>query len=355
MRAVATAKASAFDPLVAETALRGLAAPRKTLPPHLLYDPEGCRLFEAITTLPEYYVTRTELALLRQVGPELHARIGRGASVVEYGAGSATKAALLLSALEAPAAYVPLDIAEGAVKASAREIRARFPAVAVHPQVCDFNRRIALPPLPAPLLGFFPGSTIGNLDTEAALAFLGAVRASLGQGARFLVGVDLPKSPAVLIPAYDDAAGVTAAFNLNLLHRLNREAAADFDWRGSHTRRCGTWRRAASRCICAATPRNPSRWPARRSISAPARASTPRTATSAHRRPSRPWRARRVGGPRQCGRTRRACSPCTSWRPEPQEGRPADGEALPSPCILLSGSGGRSGSAAAAPSARTRR
>ncbi|MFC4167453.1 L-histidine N(alpha)-methyltransferase [Teichococcus aestuarii] len=245
MRAVATAKASAFDPLVAETALRGLAAPRKTLPPHLLYDPEGCRLFEAITTLPEYYVTRTELALLRQVGPELHARIGRGASVVEYGAGSATKAALLLSALEAPAAYVPLDIAEGAVKASAREIRARFPAVAVHPQVCDFNRRIALPPLPAPLLGFFPGSTIGNLDTEAALAFLGAVRASLGQGARFLVGVDLPKSPAVLIPAYDDAAGVTAAFNLNLLHRLNREAAADFDLaRFSHQ---AVWNVAESR------------------------------------------------------------------------------------------------------------
>ncbi|PWC30662.1 L-histidine N(alpha)-methyltransferase [Teichococcus aestuarii] len=245
MRAVATAKASAFDPLVAETALRGLAAPRKTLPPHLLYDPEGCRLFEAITTLPEYYVTRTELALLRQVGPELRARIGRGASVVEYGAGSATKAALLLSALEAPAAYVPLDIAEGAVKASAREIRARFPAVAVHPQVCDFNRRIALPPLPAPLLGFFPGSTIGNLDTEAALAFLGAVRASLGQGARFLVGVDLPKSPAVLIPAYDDAAGVTAAFNLNLLHRLNREAAADFDLaRFSHQ---AVWNVAESR------------------------------------------------------------------------------------------------------------
>lgn len=245
MRAVAPLAASAFDPVVAETALRGLTAPRKTLPPHLLYDPEGCRLFEAITTLPEYYVTRTELALLRQVGPDLAARLGRGVSVVEYGAGSATKAALLLSALEAPAAYVPLDIADGAVRASAREIRARFPAVAVHPQTCDFNRRIALPPLPAPLLGFFPGSTIGNLDTEAALAFLGTVRASLGGGARFLVGVDLPKSPAVLVPAYDDAAGVTAAFNLNLLHRLNREAAADFDpARFSHR---AVWNAAESR------------------------------------------------------------------------------------------------------------
>ncbi|PHK96515.1 L-histidine N(alpha)-methyltransferase [Pseudoroseomonas rhizosphaerae] len=245
MRAVAPAAASAFDPLIAETVLRGLTAPRKTLPPHLLYDPEGCRLFEAITTLPEYYVTRTELALLKRVGPELRAHVGRGASVVEYGAGSATKAALLLSALEAPAAYVPLDIAEGAVRASAREIRARFPGVAVHPQVCDFNGRIALPLLPAPLLGFFPGSTIGNLDTGAALDFLRAVRASLGQGARFLVGVDLPKSPDVLVPAYDDAAGVTAAFNMNLLHRLNREAAADFNLAGfAHQ---AVWNAAESR------------------------------------------------------------------------------------------------------------
>lgn len=245
MRAVSPAAVSSFDPVVAETALRGLTAPRKTLPPHLLYDPEGCRLFEAITTLPEYYITRTELALLRQVGAELRARIGRGASVVEYGAGSATKAALLLAALDAPAAYVPLDIAEGAVKASAREIRARFPEVAVHPQVCDFNQRITLPLLPAPLLGFFPGSTIGNLDTTAARAFLRVVRASLGTGARFLVGVDLPKSPEVLVPAYDDAAGVTAAFNLNLLHRLNREAAADFDLAGfSHE---AVWNTAESR------------------------------------------------------------------------------------------------------------
>ncbi|WP_419896711.1 L-histidine N(alpha)-methyltransferase [Roseomonas sp. USHLN139] len=237
--------ASAFDPVVAQTALDGLTAPRKTLPPHLLYDPEGCRLFDAITTLPEYYVTRTELALLRQVGPEIAGLVGPGASVIEYGAGSVTKAALLLEALERPAAYAPLDIAEVAVEGTVRAMRKRFPQIALHPIVGNFMEPIALPEVPRPLLGFFPGSTIGNLDRPAAIAFLAAVKQSLGQGARFLVGVDMPKDPAVLVPAYDDAAGVTAAFNLNLLHRLNREAAAGFDpaafrhearWNATHSR-----------------------------------------------------------------------------------------------------------------------
>ncbi|MDJ0389926.1 L-histidine N(alpha)-methyltransferase [Roseomonas sp. E05] len=218
-----------FDPAIAEVALKGLRAPRKTLPAHLLYDEAGCRLFEAITRLPEYYVTRTELALLRQLGPELRERIGPGAAVVEYGAGAPAKAALLLAALDRPAAYVPFDIAEGAVTATAEALRQRFPGLALHPLVGDFMDGIALPELPRPLLGFFPGSTIGNLDPEAAVRFLRKVRAALGEEARFLVGVDLPKSPEVLVPAYDDAAGVTAAFNLNLLHRLNREAGAAFD------------------------------------------------------------------------------------------------------------------------------
>ncbi|ONG43847.1 dimethylhistidine N-methyltransferase [Pseudoroseomonas deserti] len=242
---LARAATSAFDPVVAQTALDGLTAARKTLPPHLLYDPEGCRLFDAITTLPEYYVTRTELALLRRVGPEVAALIGPGASVIEYGAGSVTKAALLLQALESPAAYAPLDIAEVAVEGTVAAMRKRFPAIALHPIVGNFMEPIALPDVPQPLLGFFPGSTIGNLDRPAAIAFLTAVRQSLGQGARFLVGVDLPKDPAILVPAYDDAAGVTAAFNMNLLHRLNREAAAEFDlagfrhearWNAAHSR-----------------------------------------------------------------------------------------------------------------------
>lgn len=229
MRPAEIAAATRFDPLVAEIALQGLSAPRKALPPHLLYDAEGCRLFGAITTLPEYYVTRTELALLRQIGPELRRLIGPGAAVVEYGAGSVTKAALLLEALEDPAAYAPLDIAESAVQAIAVAMRQRFPRIALHPMVGDFMAGMDLPDLPKPLLGFFPGSTIGNLDTGAALDFQRMVRATLGRGARFLVGVDMPKDPGILVPAYDDPAGVTAAFNLNLLHRLNREAAASFD------------------------------------------------------------------------------------------------------------------------------
>jgi len=218
-----------FDPTTAEAALRGLRAPRKTLPAHLLYDETGCRLFDEITRLPEYYVTRTELGLLRQVGPDLRGRIGPGAAVVEYGAGAPTKAALLLAALDRPAAYVPFDIAEGAVAATAEALRQRFPALIIHPLVGDFMDGVALPELPRPVLGFFPGSTIGNLDDEAAVRFLRKVRGALGEGARFLVGVDLPKAPELLVPAYDDSAGVTAAFNLNLLHRLNREAAAVFD------------------------------------------------------------------------------------------------------------------------------
>ncbi|WBV41942.1 L-histidine N(alpha)-methyltransferase [Pseudoroseomonas cervicalis] len=239
------AAASAFDPLVAETALRGLTAPRKTLPPHLLYDPEGCRLFEAITTLPEYYVTRTELALLRQIRPDLARRLGPDAAVVEYGAGSATKAALLLAALDRPAAYAPLDIAPGAVAATAEAVRQRFPHLAVQPITGNFMEALALPELPGRLLGFFPGSTIGNLDEAAAIDFLRAARQTLGKGARFLVGVDLPKDPAVLVPAYDDPAGVTAAFNLNLLHRLNREAAAEFDPAGFAHR--AVWNEGQSR------------------------------------------------------------------------------------------------------------
>jgi len=242
---LARAASSAFDPAVAQTALDGLTAARKTLPPHLLYDPEGCRLFDAITSLPEYYVTRTELALLERIGPEIAALVGPGASVVEYGAGSVTKAALLLAALDRPAAYAPLDIAEVAVEGTVQAMRQRFPQIALHPIVGNFMEPIVLPDFAQPRLGFFPGSTIGNLDRPAAISFLRAARESLGQGARFLVGVDLPKDPAILVPAYDDAAGVTAAFNLNLLHRLNREAAAQFDpagfrhearWNAAHSR-----------------------------------------------------------------------------------------------------------------------
>ncbi len=219
---------------VAAAALAGLRATPKTLPPKLFYDDEGCRLFEAITRLPEYYVTRTERALLADTAPAIGARVPEHAAVVEYGASSPDKAAILLAALTRPAAYVPIDVALAAVAETGRQIAAWFPRLSVHPIAADFTAAIALPREIDGLkrVGFFPGSTIGNFEPQAAIAFLRRVRTALGAGAFLCVGVDLAKDPAILVPAYDDAAGVTAAFNLNLLRRLNREAVADFDLDG---------------------------------------------------------------------------------------------------------------------------
>ena len=220
-----------FDRAVADAALPGLLAARKTLPAKLLYDDEGCRLFGEITRLPEYYPTRTELAVLSDVAPEAVAGVPPGSALVEYGASDEGKAALLLDAAPSFIAYVPIDVAAGALAALATRLRRSRPKLAVHPVVADFLAPFALPRAVAtmPRTGFFPGSTIGNLEPGEAHSFLATARQTLGGGARFLIGVDLRKDPAILLPAYDDAQGVTAAFNLNLLRRLNREAGADFD------------------------------------------------------------------------------------------------------------------------------
>jgi L-histidine N-alpha-methyltransferase len=224
--------ALALDRAVAEAALPGLRAARKTLPAKLFYDAEGCRLFGEITRLPEYYLTRTELALLRDVAGEAVAGVPPGSALVEYGGSDEAKAGLLLDAAsERFAAYVPIDVAEGALAALTARLRRARPGLAVHPVVADFLGAVVLPGAiqAMPRTGFFPGSTIGNLAPAEARRFLAVARRALGPGARFLVGVDLRKDPAVLLPAYDDSQGVTAAFNLNLLRRLNREAGAGFD------------------------------------------------------------------------------------------------------------------------------
>jgi dimethylhistidine N-methyltransferase len=217
------------DPEIAEAALAGLTQPRKTLPPKLFYDAEGCRLFGEITELPEYYVTRTERGLLRSIAPDVGAAVPAGAALVEYGASREDKARVLLTAMRAPAAYVPIDVAAEALD----EIAGRMAdgPVALHPIAADFLEPLTLPPEVAdrPVLGFFPGSTIGNLEPATAIRFLTQARDTLGAGALFLIGVDLRKDPNILVPAYNDAAGVTAAFNRNLLVRLNREAGADFN------------------------------------------------------------------------------------------------------------------------------
>lgn len=220
-----------FDAGVADAALSGLMASPKTLPPKLFYDENGCRLFEAITQAPEYYPTRTERALLGAVAAEAVADVAPGSALVEYGASDEGKAMFLLDATDAFSAYVPIDIAaQGLASIVARLTRAR-PGLALHPVAADFLSPFTLPAAvaQAPRFGFFPGSTIGNLEPRRARSFLADARRLLGADARFLVGVDLRKDPAILVPAYDDAQGVTAAFNLNLLHRLNREAQADFD------------------------------------------------------------------------------------------------------------------------------
>ena len=213
-------------------ALAGLSAAHKTLPCKWLYDAEGCRLFEAITRLPEYYPTRTEMRILEESGADIAEAVGPGAAVVEFGPGDGAKAVQLLGALEAPAAYLPVDIATEWLEAAAARVSAAFPELRVRPVVADFTLPFELAGRAAGSathLGFFPGSTIGNFEPQEAVAFLRRARASLRPGARMLLGADLVKDTAVLEAAYDDAAGVTAAFDLNLLVRLNREAGADFD------------------------------------------------------------------------------------------------------------------------------
>ncbi len=223
----------ALDPGLLDEVLAGLCASPRTLPAKLLYDEEGCRLFAAITELPEYYLTRTERALLAAEAGAIADALPAGASLVEYGASSEDKALVLLDALAATGraarSYVPIDIAAPALTALTARLAARRPGLVVVPMAADFLAPIALPTIaPPPRVGFFPGSTIGNLEPATARAFLARARA-LGPTALFLIGVDLRKDPARLLAAYDDAAGVTASFNRNLLVRLNREAGADFD------------------------------------------------------------------------------------------------------------------------------
>lgn len=225
-----------FDPKVADAALRGLLAPRKTLPPALFYDAAGCRLFYQITKLPEYYLTRTEFRLLETTAAQVAAALPVGTTLVEYGASDETKAEFLLRQAAADggavfASYIPIDVAGPELRQMRERLAARRPALTVRPLVADFLRPIQLPARPAEtaIMGFFPGSTIGNLEPAAARDFLRRAHATLGFGARFLLGFDTCRDPARLLPAYDDPAGVTAAFNRNLLVRLNREARADFD------------------------------------------------------------------------------------------------------------------------------
>jgi dimethylhistidine N-methyltransferase len=208
----------------------GLSAAGKTLPSRWLYDDRGCELFERITALEEYYPTRTETAILRQHAAEMAELCGPGASLLEYGAGAGVKTEILLGALHSPRAYLPVDIAGDFLDLTAARIRRRFPRLEVQPLVADFTTDFDLPDeLPAAgRVGFFPGSTIGNLDAAETAAFLRQMRRHAGRQGAAIIGVDLRKDLSILLPAYDDLEGITAEFNLNLLHRINRELDADF-------------------------------------------------------------------------------------------------------------------------------
>ncbi len=211
---------------------RGLQSDPKRLPSKYFYDARGSDLFEQICAQPEYYLTRVELGILRRHGPDLARAIGERAMLVEYGSGSGVKTRLLLEALIDPVAYVPVEISASALKQSVEQLAARFDQVQMLPLCADFNTRVALPTPrrePRSVLIFFPGSTLGNFEQTEALQLLRVMHDEMGAQGAALIGIDLKKDPAVLEAAYNDAAGVTAAFTLNLLSRLNRELGADFD------------------------------------------------------------------------------------------------------------------------------
>lgn len=219
-----TDTADATDPAFRADVLRGLAASPCAIPARWFYDRRGSELFEEITQLPEYYPTRTETALLETACPEVARELGMGGAVVEFGSGSSVKTPVLLRAVN-PSVYVPIDISGEFLRDSAAVIADAFPAITVEPVEGDFLKPLALPRGIGGLarLGFFPGSTIGNMTPAAAVDLLRAMRQSLGEGAALLIGIDRIKAPDRLVAAYDDSAGVTGAFNMNLIDRINRE------------------------------------------------------------------------------------------------------------------------------------
>ena len=215
--------------------IAGLSQRPRTLPCKFFYDETGSALFSKICELPEYYVTRTEMRILRERSGEIASALGRGVELIGLGTGAGTKTRILLDNLEAPLAYVPVDISREQLTQSTITFRKRFPALEVLPVCADYLQPFDLPPrsrVANRTVVYFPGSTIGNLEPEDATDFLKKIAAIAGPSGALLMGVDLKKSTAILERAYNDSAGVTARFNLNLLARANRELDSDFDLQG---------------------------------------------------------------------------------------------------------------------------
>ncbi len=234
--------------LLVRDVLEGLRREPKQISPMYFYDERGSQLFDRICELPEYYLTRTETRILDACGGEIAQSIGAGALLVEFGSGASQKTRLLLDRVPALAGYVPVDISRSHLLAAARSICAAYPGLDVLPVCADFTQPFSVPKSSRPhtrVAVFFPGSTIGNFDRPAAVNLLRVMRQIAAPGGGLLIGADLVKDPAILERAYDDAAGVTAAFNLNLLRRLNREFGATFDLNGF--RHSAVWVPEASR------------------------------------------------------------------------------------------------------------
>jgi L-histidine N-alpha-methyltransferase len=215
--------------------LAGLRRAQKTLPCKYFYDQVGSELFDAICQTPEYYPTRTELAIMRTHIAAMAKRLGPGCLVIEYGSGSSLKTRVLLRELARPTAYIPVDISSGYLYQTAAGLVRRFPDVEVKPVAADFTRPFIIPAVATSIrrrIIYFPGSTIGNLTPQEARELLRAIARQVGSGGGLLIGVDLKKDPAILHAAYNDAAGVTAAFNLNLLARIQRELGARLNLAG---------------------------------------------------------------------------------------------------------------------------
>jgi dimethylhistidine N-methyltransferase len=210
----------------------GLARTQKEIPCKYFYDARGSELFDAICDLDEYYLTRAELAILRAYAGDIAAMIGEDCELIEFGSGSATKTRLLLEQLRAPRAYLPVDIAKEHLERSSQAIADGFPGVPVVPVCADFTAPLVLPETGSPKprrVVYFPGSTIGNFSPKAAVCLLRSIARLVGDGGGLLIGFDLDKDESVVWPAYNDRRGMTAAFNLNLLARINRELGADFN------------------------------------------------------------------------------------------------------------------------------
>ncbi len=216
-------------------ALAGLKSPQKTLPCKYFYDKRGSQLFDQICDLPEYYPTRTEAGIMEDHIAEMAAAFGEGCLLIEYGSGSSTKPRILLDYLPHLAGYVPMDISREHLHQTAENLAAAYPELEILPLCADYTAPFELPEATRPVQSrvvYFPGSTIGNFHRPEAAAFLRRIAAICGPGGGLLIGVDLRKSPQILEPAYNDAQGITAAFNLNLLRRMNTELGTDFDLDG---------------------------------------------------------------------------------------------------------------------------